>query len=117
MSFIYPRTISVTRPPAQPSQVGDQGEAPGGDRSAETCVAKGLSCSIQLRGRQGRNPLGLPGDSDQAEWEILIPRRAAALGTINEDDVVTDDVGDRYQVTSNYWNSCGYALRAMKLKA
>lgn len=117
MGFIYPRTISITRAPAQPDAVGDQGEAPSSARGEETSVASGLRASIQLRGRQGKNTTGLPADTDEGEWEILIPKKLCTLGTIFEGDIVTDDLGERYQVSNNYWNSLGYALRALKQKA
>ena len=117
MSFLYPRTVNITRPPAQPAAVGFQGYAPSSLRSGETAVASAIRCSIQLRGRQGKNPTGLPADTDENEWEILFPKRAIALGTILEGDVVTDDLGERYQVYGDYWNSLGYAVRALKQKA
>ncbi len=118
MSFIYPRTLKITRPGAQPSaNVGDQGAAPNGDRATETLVLDAVRASIQVRGRQGKSQVGLPADADQAEWEILIPRSACARGTIQENDFITDDLGERYQVSANYWNSLGYALRAIKQKA
>lgn len=117
MGFIYPRTINITRPPAQPNGVGFQGAAPSSDRTAETTIATGLRASIQLRGRQGKNPTALPGDTDEDEWEILIPKRLCSRGTIQENDVVTDDLGERFQVYGNYWNSLGFALRCLKQKA
>lgn len=117
MGFIYPRTIAVTRPPAQPDKAGFQGNAPAAERGSETSVAASLRCSIQLHGRQGKNPTGLPDDTDADEWEILIPKGACARGTLREGDICTDDLGERYQITANYWNSLGYALRALKLKA
>lgn len=118
MSFLYPRTIAIKRPGAQPKNaVGDQGEAPDALRSLETPVADSIPCKIEFQKRQGSNPTGLPADSDGNEWQILIPKRALCLGTVKEGDIVIDDLGERYQVYANYWDSLGYALRAQKQKA
>jgi hypothetical protein len=118
MSFLYPRTVSITRPGAQPiDQVGFQASAPSGDPAEETSIATGLRANIELRGKQGANPVGLPGDVSQDEWDIRIPKSAAARGLIEPGYFVTDDLGERYKVSANYWNSLGYALRATKMKA
>lgn len=118
MSFLYPRTIAITRPGAQPIEnVGFQSNTPSGDPAAETSIATGLPANIELRGKQGQNPTGLPSDVSQDEWDIRIPRRSAALGLIKSGDFITDDQGERYKVSANYWNSLGYALRATKTKA
>jgi hypothetical protein len=120
LSFLYPRTITFTRPGAQPTdQVGFQSAAPSGDPAAETPIPgapDNIPANIELRGRQGTNPVGLPSDSQQDEWNITIPKRALAKGVLMDGDIGTDDEGARYQIRV-YWNSLGYALRGIKLKA
>jgi hypothetical protein len=119
MSFLYPRTITFTRPGAQPiDQVGFQADAPSADPVLEIPVtgAANLPASIQLRGRQGTNPVGLPSDSQQDEWNIFLPLGACAKGVLKDGDIGTDDLGDRYQIRA-YWDSLGYAVRGVKLKA
>lgn len=119
MSFLYPRTITIKRPGAQPASVGFQGQSPSSQRALETDVvaSPGIPAGIQFKKRQGSNPPGLPADTDVSEWEILIPRVSLARGSVQDNDVVIDDLGERYQVFANYWNSLGYALRCQKQKA
>ncbi|MDW3683104.1 hypothetical protein RA280_15365 [Cupriavidus sp. CV2] len=116
MSFIYPRTVAITRPNAQ-TGVGAVGYG-GLVASAETAVASALPASIQLD-RTGRKPdAGLPGDAaGKTLWKVFIPAASAAKGLIQARDVLKDDLGIRYQVTAPYWNSLGYALLVERLEA
>lgn len=103
MSFLYPRTIAISRPTGQSGigAVGYGGEVP----ADEEPVASGVPASIQLD-RQGRdNRTGLPGDAKSTLWRILFKQ---PKGTVQNRDVITDDLGDRYQVIGPYWNSLGY---------
>lgn len=115
MSFVYPRTVAVTRPTQEAGigAVGYGGQMPG----TEDPVATDLPASIQFRKAHGGNEAGLPGDAGRSGWRILIPKGAAALGLIQARDIVTDDLGDRYQVAGAYWNSLGYNLSAERLEA
>lgn len=115
MSFIYPRRITIKRPAVQ-TGIGAVGYA-GELQSTETVVATGLPASIQLKKEGGAPSSNLPGDvSKRPFYLVMIPASAAALGTINRQDIVTDDLGNRYQVQSNYWNSLGYALFTEQLE-
>ena len=115
MSFLYPRTITVTRPTTQ-TAVGTRGYS-GLKSTNETSVVTGLPASIQWDSRGKTAEAGLPGDSTgRQQWRIYIPKGNAALGLINKDDIVTDDQGTRYQVTAPYWDSLGYSLIAETLK-
>lgn len=109
MSFIYPRTIAITRPIAQ-TGVGAQSYS-GELASAESSIASGISASIQMRrkGVSGRNQ-NLPADAPATDWAIFIPLSQGSLGEIAERDIVTDDLGRRYQVDGAYWDSLGYQL-------
>lgn len=109
MGFVYPRTIAVTRPAAQ-TGVGFKPAYAGAKAAAETPIAKDLRASIQARREGQRNPVGLPGDGTRPTFYVFIPRRAAALGLIKNLDIITDDLGARYQVLSPYWNSLGHRL-------
>lgn len=104
MSFMYPRTIAITR-----SAVADAPSLTPGysglDWTAETPVESGIAASIQLD-RQGKeNPAGLPSDVKVTMWRIFFKR---PLGLLQERDVITDDQGLRYKVIAPYWNSLGY---------
>ena len=110
MSFIYHRTIAITRP-THPSGVGAVaygGQVPSG----ETPVISGLPASIQLS-KSGGKGMDLPGDSKDTMWRIFF---MAPNGTVKEQDVITDDLGERYQVSGAYWNSLGYRCLCLKLQ-
>lgn len=112
MSFIYPRTISITRP-GTIAGVGAQGYS-GAAAANETSIAANIPASIQLE-RQGPAALaGVPADTiGRGLWRIYfkLPR-----GTVQERDIITDDLGNRFQVTNPYWDSLGYNVTAETLK-
>lgn len=116
MSFIYPRTVSISRPQTN--------ETPGGQsysgttKAQESVILSDLPASIQFFSRLSM-PLGkTPSDAtDRAGWRILIPRSAAQNGQIAERDIVTDDLCKRYEVFGAYWNSLGHNLQCELLQA
>lgn len=114
MSFMYPRTVAISRP-VSVANVGAQ--AYGGlVASNETSIATGLSASIQLKKQQASKDYpDLPGDSGHTQWRIFV--QGAALGLISVRDIVTDDLGQRYQVMAPYWNSLGYNLFCERLES
>ena len=113
MSFIYPRTITVTRP-IPTSGIGAlpyQGLL----HSEETVIITGVKASIQQTKESRQPPQALPGDViRQTLWTIffMVPN-----GTVLERDIITDDLNERYQVTGAYWNSLGYKCLCEKLQA
>lgn len=114
MSFLYPRTVAITRPNGQ-AGVGVQpygGETP----TNETPVASGLPASIQLQKDRGKPAADLPADAGKTTWRVFIPAASAALGLIKTRDIVTDDLGQRYQVVGPYWNSLGHNLLVERLE-
>lgn len=113
MSFLYPRTISISRPVAQ---VGVGAIGYGGQTEAtETVLFTGIQASIQQK-KEGQKPdLGLPGDtSKRSMWRIFI---LLARGSLKDRDIVTDDEGIRYQILAAYWNSLGYNCACERLEA
>lgn len=112
--FLYPRTISVTRPGIQPGfgAQGYGGELP----STETSVAMNLPASIQFYRERGANDARLPADVGKTYSRVLIPAAAAANGLIKTRDVLTDDLGQRWTVVQPYWNSLGYNLMVERLE-
>lgn len=115
MSFLYPRTVAITRPPVNDTP-GDRGYS-GLTEGSETPVASGLPASIQLASKGGSPDADVPADAySRVTYDIFVPARAAALGLIDENDVATDDLGKRYQIIGAYWNSLGYNLTAVLLK-
>lgn len=103
MSFMYPRTISITRPAEADAPSLSPRYSSLSD--PETVVADGIAANIQLD-RQGRdNPVGLPSDVKVTMWRVFFK---GALGLLQERDVIIDDLGLRYKVIAPYWNSLGY---------
>lgn len=98
-SFLYPSLIAISRPNAN-TAVGTQ---PYGGLSAsdETVIATGIAAHIQAD-RQGTRPeTGLPGDAaGQSIWKIIF---RGAKGLTQERDVITDELGKRYQVIAADW--------------
>ncbi len=82
--------------------------------STETIVAVGLSASIQQI-KESKQPMeNLPGDTVRGTlWSIFI-RKPRTL--IRDRDIITDDLGVRYQVTAAYWNSLGYKALCERLQ-
>jgi len=115
MSFIYPRTIAITRPTSDVTP-GYTSDYSGVEPADETAVASDLPASIQLKKTSGKPDANLPADAGKTLWTVLIPLGAAQLGLIQTNDIVTDDLGQRYQVTGPYWNSLGYALLVERLE-
>lgn len=117
MSFIYPRTIAITRP-VENLAVGIQPYS-GVQQATETPVVSGIPASVQAasgsaRPRGGDLPASPPAP---IQWNVFIPRGKVANGIIQDRDVVTDDLGDRYQVSAAYWNSMGWKLLTIRLEA
>lgn len=116
MSFLYPRVVSVSRPKVDNS-VGAQNYS-GVTRGEEDPVVENLPASIQLQRRSGAPDGKTPSDAyARSGFNILIPLNACALGVITERDIITDDLGKRYQVIGAYWNSLGYNLSTELLEA
>lgn len=108
MSFLYPRTVTVTRPGVQ---TGVGAVSYGGlQQSNETPViaSPGVPASIQLAKEHGKPDANLPADAGKSNWKVFIPVYAAARGLIQTRDIITDDLGQRYQVIGPYWNSLGH---------
>lgn len=114
MSFLYPRTVTVTRPGTQPGfgAQGYGGELP----STETAVASNLPASIQFYRERGPNEARLPGDMQKTYSRAYIPASAAANGLIKTRDILTDDLGQRWAVVQPYWNSLGFSLMVERLE-
>jgi len=80
------RTVSLLRP-AQQSGVGAQGYGGGTD-------------------------VGLPGDVKTPWWIVLLPQWAGV--TLRTSDIITDDLGRRYVISSAELTDLGWRLTAMQ---
>lgn len=111
MSFIYPRTISVLRMPVS-TDIDDtayEGRVP-----PLTVILTGLSASIQQKSTTSSAKEKFPQDaSNETYWRIFI--RKPPRGVIKIRDVIVDDLGYKFEVVGDYWNSLGYNVLAKRL--
>jgi hypothetical protein len=102
------RIISIFRPQAQ-NGVGALGYG-GTTEGNQRLVVAGVPCSI-LQGTKGeKSEANLPGDTRSAWWSILMP---GSVGKITPDDIIVDDLGQRYIISSNERSDLGYRITAM----
>jgi hypothetical protein len=99
VSFFYPRVINISRQNAN-SAIGAQPYS-GLSASNETVVASGIEARIQIQ-RQGSWPVAkLAGDAvGESVYRILFK---SADGLVQDRDIITDDLGKRYQVVQFQW--------------
>jgi hypothetical protein len=102
------RVVSIYRP-AQ-SGVGILpygGETP----NNETTICTGFPASV-LQGSKGDKSLvNLPGDIRIPWWAVQLPNLPGAV-TLRNDDVMTDDLGKRYKISSCEQTDYGWRLSA-----
>lgn len=119
MSFIYPRTITVLR------LRGDIGATPGfqdsyqaPDPRTEVTIFADLPASIQFKSFAKATGAELPADTqNRTNWDIYMRAGTAPKGSILNRDIITDDEGNRYQVTAAYPHPMGHKLRCERLEA
>lgn len=119
MSFLYPRTMAVQRA-AQQAAGQPLGARPYGGQSKDTMadVIEDVRCNVQARGQNRANPTALPADTQTAQWSINIPLGAVPVETTIQDrDLITDDLGRRFRVTHAYPHSLGWRLTCERLSA
>lgn len=102
MSFLFPRTIRVSR-------VQEVFTTQEGLHQAEVTLFSNIRANIQLKSDKGAHPMGFPSrtnsETSMTTWNIFFD---LPLGSVNKSDKITDDAGQTYEVTGNYWNSLGY---------
>ena len=106
-----PNLVRVTRPQG----VVGTGAQPysGVSQAKETPIIRLAKAHIQPE-RQGQAPLsGLPAESaGQPTWKIILK---AARGSIEKRDVLTDELGNRYQTISAAWTPLNTTVLAVQL--
>ncbi|WP_020472370.1 hypothetical protein [Zavarzinella formosa] len=101
------RTVTLSRVQTD-NTVGAQGYS-GMTSENETPFASGVPCSI-LQGTKGeKNDAGLPADTRLPWWTILMP---ASAGPVVYGDLIADDLGRRYVVSSPELTDLGYRITA-----
>lgn len=114
MSFLFPRTIKITRAAHQDGQgaVGYGGMNP----AQTTTVAEAVPASVQAKNGGRVNPTALPGDTMPAQWRILVPSGLLAEGDVKDRDFIEDDLGRRFQVTADYFHPMGASFTCDRLE-
>ncbi len=102
------RTIAVSRPQ---QQTGIGAVSYGGNTvAAETPLMTGWPASV-LQGTKGeKSDVALPGDTRTPWWSILLPYFTGI--TIMPADIITDDLGRRYVVSSPELTDLGWRITA-----
>ena len=102
------RTLEVLRV-TQSSNYGAVGYS-GDTASTETAIMQAWPASI-LQGTKGeKNPAALPGDERIPWWVILVPLFPGII--IRNGDIITDDLGRRYVVSSPELTDLGWRITA-----
>lgn len=99
-SRLYQRTIKIERL-RKSSGEGGLGYGGAGQERPEL-IREEVPASVQARNAGSKNPTGLPSDGKMAQWYVLTPRDVLRDGEVRNGDVITDDLGRRFSVTSDY---------------
>jgi hypothetical protein len=108
-TFLYPRVVVLSRSDPQ-TGVGFQPGYSAELKTDELLIQAGIPASIQLNQRGQAAAVGLPTETTDTLWNVLIPLQALAKGMVRQGDTITDDEGDDYQVIAPYWDSLGFNL-------
>jgi hypothetical protein len=105
------RVLSFARPQAQ-AQVGAVTNYEGNTTALQTPLAAGWPASV-LQGTKGeKNEVNLPGDVRNPWWAILLP--AIPGVTLRTTDLIEDDLGRRYILSSVELTDLGYRCTAQQ---
>jgi hypothetical protein len=84
----------------------------GNTPDTQTPLATGWYASV-LQGTKGeKNEVGLPGDVRNPWWLILLPQIPGV--TLRTSDLVSDDIGRRYVISSAELTDLGWRLTAQQ---
>lgn len=116
MSFLYPRTVTISRPDHQDTPAAGIMPYGGVDQDAMDVIVSGIACNVQSRGTGRRDAEHLPGDATNYLWNINIPLGLVADGVIQDRDLAKDDLGRRFVVEAAYCHSMGWKLSVASLE-
>lgn len=114
-TFLYPRTVTITRPGAQSGegQQGYGGLSPTTEAPVTIGAVSSWNASIQAAGTRN-NPTGTPSDVPISCFRVFI--FGFPDGVVQDRDIITDEKGRRYQVISSYCDSLGSNFYCMRLE-
>lgn len=105
------RVLSFARPQAQ-AQFGAVTNYEGNTPATQTPLATGWHASV-LQGTKGeKNEVGLPSDTRTPWWAILLPSIPGV--TLQTGDLISDDIGRRYVLSSVELTDLGYRCTAQQ---
>lgn len=105
------RTVTVWRP----QQQAGVGALPygGSTQTNETAIATGFPASVLAASKTGHAPTNLPGDVPDAWYTLLLPALPGAVQLLAH-DVVTDDLNNRYVLSSVELTGLGWRCSMMQ---
>lgn len=115
-SFSFPDLITIYRPVGQAAG-GVKGYGGLSRDKQEKVILADIPANVQARNSGRSNPTGLPGDTPMAQWNIYTPRGSLGPGVVKNHDVVVDQLGRRFGVTSDYNPRLGGNLICDRLEA
>jgi hypothetical protein len=101
------RTVTVFRPQQQ-AGVGAVGYG-GNTAQNQTAIATGFPASVLINAKADNSSVKLPGDTRQAWWNLLLPPIPGNI-IIQDADVVTDEIGNRYVVSAAELTDMGWRI-------
>ncbi len=105
------RTVSFYRPVSQ-TQVGAISGYEGNTPDTQKPLALSWPASV-LQGTKGEaNKVGLPGDVRSPWWVVLVPNLPGV--TLDSSDIIEDDIGRRYIVSSAEQTDLGWRITAQE---
>ena len=119
MSFLRPRTITISRQTQQATTsgfgVGSYSGYSGAIATDETTIAENVPANIYLMRTARALNTDLPGETVlRAMYRVVFSSSDSSL--VSKEDVITADDGVRYQVSAPYWSSFGYSCLCERLE-
>jgi hypothetical protein len=115
MVQMYARRIKIERPDLT---TGEGAIGYGGlTRAKLSTIFTDIHASVQARNSGKANTVHLPADTPVAEWRVMVKRGQLADGDVRNKDVITDDLGRRFEVKSDYCHGMGMTLTVDRLEA
>lgn len=105
------RTVSIFRP-QQIAGVGAVGYG-GNTTAAQMPLAQNWPVSLLQASKVETGAVKLPGDARQGAWTMLLSALPTGA-TLKNDDVVTDDLGNRYLIYSAELTDLGWRCQVME---
>jgi hypothetical protein len=99
--------VTVFRPQQQ-AGVGAVGYG-GNTAQNQTAIATGFPASVLINAKADNSSVKLPGDTRQAWWNLLLPPIPGNI-IIQDADVVTDEIGNRYVVSAAELTDMGWRI-------